>query len=153
MSVHTLPIDQVGSHSQNGPLSRSNDPRSSWTSFKTLPMKPVGPHVLGIFGDSEFQPQFCQKFPGHPLRPYLLIRLALTVKTTYFNGQTVIGAGKPPFCRFSCAIFHGFFGDLEFQPHFCKNFTWTSVKTLPMKPIDPNGQNTQYSWSNDPRSR
>ncbi|KAG5608033.1 hypothetical protein H5410_019314 [Solanum commersonii] len=56
-------MDQVGPHSQNGPFSRSNDPRSSpwnfcdpkfpphffqnftWTSVKTLAMEPVVHHV------------------------------------------------------------------------------------------------------------
>ncbi|KAG5569108.1 hypothetical protein H5410_058874 [Solanum commersonii] len=42
----------------------------AWTSVKTLPMEPVGPHdqigpfasaiVHGIFGDPEFRPHFCQ---------------------------------------------------------------------------------------------
>ncbi|KAG5608030.1 hypothetical protein H5410_019311 [Solanum commersonii] len=37
---------------------------------------------------------------------------------------------NPPFYQFSCAIIHGLFDDPEFRPYFCKNFSWTSVKTL-----------------------
>ncbi|KAG5568921.1 hypothetical protein H5410_064084 [Solanum commersonii] len=43
-SIKRLPLETVGPHGQNGPFSRSNDPRSSWTSVKTLPMEPVGCH-------------------------------------------------------------------------------------------------------------
>ncbi|KAG5574362.1 hypothetical protein H5410_054496 [Solanum commersonii] len=85
---------------------------------------------------------------------FLWIQLALMEKTSHFRGQTTpeadlnYGASwpsrpkqpifkvkrspeevNPLFCQFSCAIVHVFFGDLEFQPHFCRNFSWTSVKT------------------------
>ena len=51
---------------------------------------------------------------------------------------------NPPFYRFSCAIFRGFFGYPKFGPHFCKNFTWTSAKTLPMGPVCPYGENDSF---------
>jgi len=41
-------------------------------------------------------------------------------------------AGKPPFCRFSCAIVNGLFVDLKFRHNFRQNFSWTTVKTLVM---------------------
>ncbi|RAN86301.1 hypothetical protein B5P41_30080, partial [Bacillus sp. SRB_28] len=70
--------------------------------------------------------------------------LALTAKTSHFKGQMCPRAGKPPFCRFSCAIVHGLFGDLEFRHNFCQNFSWTSVKTLAMEPVSPHGQNVPF---------
>ncbi|KAG5569106.1 hypothetical protein H5410_058872 [Solanum commersonii] len=78
---------------------------------------------------------------GRPLRPYLWSQLALTAKTTHFKIKMILEA------------VHGFFGDLIFRPHFCENFTWTSVKTLPMEPIGPYGQNVPFSRSNDLQSR
>ncbi|KAG5576334.1 hypothetical protein H5410_056468 [Solanum commersonii] len=68
-----------------------------------------------------------------------------------------------PFCQFSCAIVHGsfgdphfrlheYFGDLNFQGHFCRNVSWTSVKTLAMEPIKPNGKIGPFSRSNETRS-
>ncbi|KAG5612767.1 hypothetical protein H5410_024048 [Solanum commersonii] len=86
-----------------------------------------------------FELIFAKNFRGHPFRPLLWIQLALTAKTSHFQGQRSIGADlsyganwpsrqkcpifkvkwaldmvHPPFYRFLCAIVHGLFGDLEF---------------------------------------
>ncbi|KAH0780403.1 hypothetical protein KY290_000001 [Solanum tuberosum] len=86
-------------------------------------------------------------------------KLAHTAKTVYFQGQT-----SP---------------EHEFRPHFCQNFTWTSVKSLPieqlsltakpahflgqkipravrtlaMEPIGTHGQNGPFAKSNELQSR
>ncbi|KAG5568903.1 hypothetical protein H5410_064066 [Solanum commersonii] len=123
-------MEPVGPQGLNGPLSRSNDPRRC------------------------------------PLRPYIRSQLALTYKTTHFLDQTIPRAGKSLFSRFSCTILsltaktthlHGqtiigvVFGDGEYRPYFCENFTWTSVKTLPMDPVGPHSQNDPFSGLNNPR--
>ncbi|KAG5574357.1 hypothetical protein H5410_054491 [Solanum commersonii] len=161
-SVKTLSIEPVGPHGQNVPFSRSNDPRSRLYLWSQLALTAKRAHfqgqticrpvVHGIFGDPKFDLIFAKILPGRPLRPYLLSQLALTAKTSHFQGQTIPGVGKPPFYQFSCAIVHGIFGDLEFRPHFCQNFTWTSVKTLPIDLVGPHDQNNPFSRSNDPQS-
>ncbi|KAG5578677.1 hypothetical protein H5410_049304 [Solanum commersonii] len=164
----TLPIEPVGPHGQNDAFSRSNESWSSYgaswpsrpkgpifkvkqsaeqTSVRTLPMEPVGPYrqrpifqgmkFLVIRNSDLILPKI---LPRHPLRPYLW-------------RQLIPRAGKPPFYQFSCAIVYGIFGDSEFRPHFCQNFTCTSIKTLPMEPVGPNDQNDQFSRLKDPRSR
>ncbi|KAG5574361.1 hypothetical protein H5410_054495 [Solanum commersonii] len=42
---------------------------------------------------------FAKKFHGHPFRPLLCIQLALTAKTSHFQGQTIPIADKPPILR------------------------------------------------------
>ncbi|KAG5598312.1 hypothetical protein H5410_029682 [Solanum commersonii] len=112
--------------------------------------------INGIFGDLDSDLNFTKILPRRPLRPYLWCQLTLTAKTAYFHGQMVPGvvieAGKPPFCQFSCTIFCGFFGDLEFRPHFCQKFALTSVNTLTMEPVGFHNQNGPFSRSNDPRN-
>jgi len=79
-------------------------------------------------------------WPSRPKRPIFKVKL---------SSEQV----NPQFCRFSCAIVHKFFGDPELRHHFCDNFSWTSVKTLPMELVGPHGQNGPFSWSNDTQSR
>ncbi|KAG5569107.1 hypothetical protein H5410_058873 [Solanum commersonii] len=175
-SVNTLPIEPIVPHGQNGPFSRTNDQRSSpWISFeiqnsdlifsKILPGRPLRPYLWNQLAltakTAHFQGQmipeksnliFAKILHGCPLIPYLWSQLALTAKTAYFQGQTIPVASKPPFCQCSCPIVNGIFGDLEFRPHFCQNITWTSVRTLPMEPVGPLGQNRPFYRSNDSRS-
>ncbi|KAG5576418.1 hypothetical protein H5410_056552 [Solanum commersonii] len=47
---------------------------------------------------------------------------------------------NPPVCRFSCAIVHGSFGDLNFLRHFCKYFSWTSINILATEMVGPDGK-------------
>ena len=39
---------------------------------------------------------FAKIIPARPLRPYLWSQLALTAKTSHFQGQTIPRVGKPP---------------------------------------------------------
>ncbi|KAG5576375.1 hypothetical protein H5410_056509 [Solanum commersonii] len=105
------------------------------------------------------------------------IRLLLLGKPAHFQGQTSPGADlsyvdvwsrwknrpifkvkrapkrvNPPFCRFSCAIIYGYFGDPDFGRHFCQNFLLTSVKTIAIVPVGPDEKTGLLSWSNEPQS-
>ncbi|KAG5568909.1 hypothetical protein H5410_064072 [Solanum commersonii] len=83
-------------------------------------------------------------------------RLALAAKATHFQDQSdpdwPSAAKAANFQGQAIRVVHGFFGDPEFRPHIYLIFTWTSVKTLPMKPVGPNIQNGPFSKSNDPRA-
>ncbi|KAG5569105.1 hypothetical protein H5410_058871 [Solanum commersonii] len=174
-SVKTLFIEPVGTYGQNGPFSWSNDPQSkaSWPSrpkrpifkvkrsleksVKTLPMEPVDPHGQnGPFSRSN-DPRSSQlaliakttHFQGQTIPgvvPYLWSQLALTTETAHFQDQTITKSDKPPFYQFSCAVVHRIFGDPEFRPHFCQNFTWMTVSTSPMEPVSPHVQNGPFSY-------
>ena len=72
--------------------------------------------------------------PGRHLRPYILSQLALTAKTTHFQGQTIPRAGKPPLLPiFMCYC----------SPSFLviRNYDLTFAKILPGRPLRP------YLWS------
>ncbi|KAG5588772.1 hypothetical protein H5410_049206 [Solanum commersonii] len=94
--------------------------------------------------------------------------LAIMAKTSHFQGQMIPGANKPPILPIFVYLNYG--ASWPSRPkrpifkvkraskqaktsHFCQNFTWTSVNTLVMEPVGPNGQNVPFSRSNDPRSR
>ncbi|KAG5578673.1 hypothetical protein H5410_049300, partial [Solanum commersonii] len=164
-SVKTFPMDLVVPHGQNGPFSRVNDPRSristsffpkfyldirkdltygaNWPSlpkrpiFKverslnhTLPMEPDGPHVQNV-----------------PFQGQMIPRTDLTYRASWPSRpkQSILKVNDP-------RAVYGMFGDPAFRPHFCKKFTWTSVKTLPMEPVGLHGHNGPFSKSNNPRS-
>ncbi|KAG5576392.1 hypothetical protein H5410_056526 [Solanum commersonii] len=59
---------------------------------------------------------------------------------------------NPSIFEFSCAIVHASFGDLDFRCHFCKNNSWTSIKTLVMELVGLDGQTGLFSRSNNPLS-
>ncbi|KAH0777467.1 hypothetical protein KY290_008878 [Solanum tuberosum] len=100
-------MEPVGPHGQNGPFSRSIDPRAG------RPLRPYLWCQLDVTGKTaHFQGQMipgnyeviiAKILPGSPLRPYLWSQFALTAKMTHFQGQMIPGA--------------------EFRPHFCKSFT------------------------------
>ncbi|KAG5593558.1 hypothetical protein H5410_044072 [Solanum commersonii] len=92
-------MEQVNPHGQNDSFSRLNKPRTN------------SPSIFVIRNSDLI---FAKNFHGRSLKPYIWRQLTLTAKTSYFQGQTSIRAGKHPFCQFSCAIFHGIFGDLDF---------------------------------------
>ncbi|KAG5568916.1 hypothetical protein H5410_064079 [Solanum commersonii] len=170
MSVKTLPINLVSPHDEKNPFTWSNSHRSSPYLWSQLALTAKTTHYSDLI--------FANNFPGRPLRPYLWSQLALTAKTAHFQGQMIPGAGKPPILSIFIrplkpylwsqlsltakrpilkvkripGVVHGFFRDPEFRPHNFQNFTWTSVKTLPMEPVVPHGQNGPFSRSNYPQS-
>ncbi|KAG5593563.1 hypothetical protein H5410_044077 [Solanum commersonii] len=178
-SVKTLALESVGLHGQNGPFSKSNDPQSriptsflpkvSWTSVKTLAKEPIGSHGQNGLFSRNFTWMSVKTLAMEPVRPhglnnpfsrsndprsrpYLWSQLALMDKTSRIKSQTSSRAGKPPFCQFSCAIVHGYFGDSKFRSHFCQNYSCTSVKTLAMEPVGSHGHTDPFSRSKNPRS-
>ncbi|KAG5600593.1 hypothetical protein H5410_031963 [Solanum commersonii] len=113
MSVKTLANELLGHHGQHDPFSRSNEPHNTdpeiqrqffqkftWTFVKTLAIKPVGHHSqndpFSRSNDCQSRRQFSQIFYGCPLRHLLWSQLALTSKTSHFQGQTSPGVGKTP---------------------------------------------------------
>ncbi|KAG5593562.1 hypothetical protein H5410_044076 [Solanum commersonii] len=163
-SVNTLAIEPVCPHCQNGPFSRSNKPPSNSQSLlvirnfdhilpknfmdvrKDLSYGAIRPSqkkwlIFKVKRSSEqsidflviknYDLIFAKNLHGCPLRPYLSSQLSLMAKTAYLQGQTNPGS--------------------EFRPHFCQNFTWTSVKTLAIEPIGPHGKNGQFSRSYEPQ--
>ncbi|KAG5608031.1 hypothetical protein H5410_019312 [Solanum commersonii] len=64
-------MEPVGLHYQNGPFSRSNEPR-----------------IYGLFGDLDSDLIFAEFFCGRPFRHVLMSQLALMAKTSHFQGQT-----------------------------------------------------------------
>ncbi|KAG5576462.1 hypothetical protein H5410_056596 [Solanum commersonii] len=53
---------------------------------------------------------------------------------------------NPMFCQFSCGIVHGTFGDSNFRRHFCQKNLWTSVKTLAIESVGPDGVRQDLSF-------
>ncbi|KAG5608026.1 hypothetical protein H5410_019307 [Solanum commersonii] len=117
------------------------------TSVKILAMDSVSPQSLNI----PFQGQTSPKPDKFPILPIFI--WPSRPKCPILKVKQTPKQVNQSFCRFSCAIVHGHFGDLEFRPHFFKKNSWTSVRTLAMQPIDPYGQNVPFSRSNKPRSR
>ncbi|KAG5603467.1 hypothetical protein H5410_024959 [Solanum commersonii] len=83
---------------------------------------------------------FAKILPGCSLRPYLWSQLAITAKTSQFQGQTI-----PEQSTEIC-------GDPKFRWHLDQKFIWTSVKTLAMELVGHHSQNGPFSRSNEPRS-
>ncbi|KAG5591711.1 hypothetical protein H5410_042225 [Solanum commersonii] len=90
--------------------------------------------------------------------------LVSTSKPAIFKVKRAPEQENPHFCLFLCAIIHAFlviwsfdvfftetfpthplrpypwiFGDPKFQRVFCQNISWTSVKTIVMELVGPNG--------------
>uniref|UniRef100_M1AVU6 Uncharacterized protein n=1 Tax=Solanum tuberosum TaxID=4113 RepID=M1AVU6_SOLTU len=143
--IKTLAMEPVGPHGQNDSFSRSNAPRSRIrTSF-----------LLKSFMDVRLDLNYGDSLP-------------LRLKRPIFKVKRTPEQVNPLFYRFSFAIIHHLFGDPEFRTHFCRNLSWTFVKTLSMKPgaktdhfqrqlspgaVGSHGQNDPFSGSNVPRSR
>ncbi|KAG5569109.1 hypothetical protein H5410_058875 [Solanum commersonii] len=140
-----LSLTAKTSHFQGQTISRADltyetiwPSRPKWPIFKTLPMELVGPPGQNVpFSRSNILQSGCPSRPKWPI----------------FKVKQSSEKVNPPFCRFLCAIVHAFFGDPEFQPHFCKKFTLTSFKTLHMEPVVPHGHNVLFSRSNDLQSK
>ncbi|KAG5578700.1 hypothetical protein H5410_049327 [Solanum commersonii] len=164
-------------HGQNFPFTRSNEHRSS--TVKTLDMEPAGYHGQNVpftmSNEPRSSPQdfmvtktsdivFAKNLHGHPLRPLIWSQSVTTANTAHLEGQTnpeadlSYGASwsprpKRPIYKVKRALEQStrFFGDLEFSRYFCKDFRWTSVKTIAMQIVNQRGQNGPFTMSNMPR--
>ncbi|KAG5576306.1 hypothetical protein H5410_056440 [Solanum commersonii] len=132
--------------------------------------------VYGSFGDPDFQGSFrlpdfrchfCQNYSWKSVKTLDMESVGLDRQMARCQGQMILGVGKPSHCQgqripgvvkplvfpISVCIVHGYFGDLNFQGHFCQNDSWTPIKTLAREPIGPNGKIGLLSWSNETRSK
>ncbi|KAG5628344.1 hypothetical protein H5410_000061 [Solanum commersonii] len=126
MSVKTLTMELIGPHGQNGPFLTSNDPQSRPCLWSELTLTAKTAHFHLTYGAS---------WPSWPKQPIFKVKRP-PEQAVSLRGQNVpLSRSNKPQSRFSCAIVHGFYSDLKFRPQFCKNFTWTSVKTLSMEPF------------------
>ncbi|KAG5613700.1 hypothetical protein H5410_013524 [Solanum commersonii] len=151
-SFKTLPMEPIGPHSQNDPFSGQTIPKADFTYGANWPSRPKRPifkvkrsleKSMEFLVIQNFDLIFAKILPGRLLGPLLWSQLALTAKTTHFHGQTIPGA------------------DLTYGAKCSSRPKWpiikvkgspehTSVKTLPMDPVGPHGQNGPFSRSNDP---
>ncbi|KAG5569180.1 hypothetical protein H5410_058946 [Solanum commersonii] len=122
-------------------------------------MEPIGPdrHTNQFSRSTQAAERFSMSFlPKYfmDVRQDLSYRAGWSIPENWaiFKVKRAPERVKPPFYRFSCGIIHGFFGDPYFRCHFFQKFSWTSVKTLTMEPVGPDGQIDTFSRSNDPRS-
>ncbi|KAG5572579.1 hypothetical protein H5410_062345 [Solanum commersonii] len=120
-------MEMIGADGQTDPFTRSNEPRS-----RQIPILLIFVcYSPWIFIDLSYG----AGLPRRPNRPNIKVKLALE-------------QANPPFYRFSCAIVREFFCDLEFRRHFYQKNLWTSVKTLAMDTVGPDGQTNPFSKSN-----
>ena len=109
----------------------------------------IANHFLGE-PDSDFKN--AKFFCGHPSRPCLCIRLAITARPTHLEGQTSPGASIPLISTIFVCYSKPFFGWSGFRRQKYQFFLWTSVKTLSMHPIGPHGPYDPFWRSNEPWS-
>ncbi|KAG5588869.1 hypothetical protein H5410_039383 [Solanum commersonii] len=96
-------------------------------------------HLQGIFRGSRIPTSFLPKF-------YMNVRYDLTYGASWSSGP------KWPILKVKRTLekLTIFFGNPKFRSHFCQNFTWMSVKTLPTEQVGPHGHNNPFSMSNMP---
>ncbi|KAG5600597.1 hypothetical protein H5410_031967 [Solanum commersonii] len=112
-------MEPVGPDDQNGPYSRSNEPRSN-----QLALTARTDHFHGhTIPEQNFDVIFSKNVHERPLRPKLRSQLALIAKTAHNQGQTSLGTSKPPILPIFVCYSSPFF--LVFQ-----NSNWiTTTKT------------------------
>ncbi|KAG5591682.1 hypothetical protein H5410_042196 [Solanum commersonii] len=137
--IKTLVIEPVGLNEQADSFSKSNEPKASKP--PDLPIFHVL-HIPWIFGDPEFQHDFCRNIswtsikiltmdsfgPGGKTGPFPS-QLVPIGKPTHFQGQTSPGA--------------------EFRHDLCQKILWTSVKTLAIDPVGFDGKTDLFLMSNE----
>ncbi|KAG5576466.1 hypothetical protein H5410_056600 [Solanum commersonii] len=128
-SVKTLVIDSVGPDRETLPIFKVKQ-SPKWT----LAMEPDGPiQTTGLFSMSN-EPQ--NRFPPSFLPKYFLdVREDLSYGAGWsrLENRPILHGQMIPEAD------HGSFGDPKFRRHFCQTFSWTSVKTLALEPIGPDG--------------
>ena len=93
----------VGHHGLYDPVGWSNEPRSEHT-----PHFDIAHHFLG---DPDSDVKNAKFFRGRPSRPFLCIRLAITIVRAIWRVKRAPKRAYASFRRFSCAIAHHFVGD------------------------------------------
>ena len=109
----------------------------------------ISNHFLG-YPDSDVNN--ANFFCGHPSRPCLCSRLAITANLTHFHGQTSLEASIPLILMIFVCYSTPFFGWSGFRRQECQNLSWTFVKTFYMHTIVHHGLSDPFGMSNEPRS-
>ncbi|KAG5591684.1 hypothetical protein H5410_042198 [Solanum commersonii] len=155
-SVKTLVIEPVGpdgwSRRENRPIFKVKQApeklKPLFADFSCsiiLAVEPVGlDGQIGPFSRSK-EPR-----AGRPLRHLLLSHLVPTGKPTDLKCQTSPEQVNPSLCQNFMCYSPWIFVDLEFLNDFCQIFSFTSVKTLAIELVGPDGQTGPLSRSNKP---
>ena len=123
-------------------------PKRAYASFRRFSCA-IAHHFLG---DPDSKVKNAKFFRGHPLRPCLCIRLAITACPTHLEVQTSPEASIPLISTIFVCYSTWFFGWSGFRRQKFKIFSWTSVNTLSMHPIGHHGLYDPFGRSNEPRS-
>ena len=124
------------------------DPKRAYPSFWLFSCA-IAHHFLG---DPDSDVKNAKFFRGHPSRPCLCIRLAITDCPAHLKGQT---NPKASICLISTIFLcysTPFFGLSGFRRKKCQIYSWTSVKTLSMNTVGHHGLSDPFGRSNEPRS-
>ena len=92
----TLSMHIVGHHGLSGPF--GGTPQRAYASFRRFSCA-IAHHFLG---DLDSDVKNAKIFCGRPSRPWICRKLAITVCSTHFQGQTSPEDCIHPFQRFSC---------------------------------------------------
>ncbi|KAG5600574.1 hypothetical protein H5410_031944 [Solanum commersonii] len=174
-----LAMEPVGPDGQNILFSRSNVPRSWYTSsFANFSYATVH-NIFLVFQNSYVM--FSKKLHGRSLDLIYGDGWSTRIKQPIFKVKRAPQYVNPSFYRFFVCyspkivvdpefrhylfqkiswtsvktlamelVVYGIFGDLEFRHHFSKKNSLTSVNTLAMESVVPDGQNGPFSRSNEP---
>ncbi|KAG5591704.1 hypothetical protein H5410_042218 [Solanum commersonii] len=124
-------LNQLVSTGKSAHLKGQISPEQIW--IQLVPMgKPT--HFLGQTSPRVGKPPILPIF-------HLLSQFVPTSKPSYFQGQMSPRAGQLPILPIFVCYSLWIFGDPEFRCDFYQNFSCTSVKTLTMEPVGPDGQN------------
>ncbi|KAG5591689.1 hypothetical protein H5410_042203 [Solanum commersonii] len=66
-------------------------------------------------------------------------------KPTYFKGQMIPEQVNPSLCQIFVCYCPWIFVDLEFRRDFCQKISWTSIKTLVIELVGPDGKTNPFS--------
>jgi len=105
-----------------------------------------------IFDDPYSVVKNVKKLCGHPWRPSICRRLSLTSNLTHFQGQKSPEARIPHILIIFVCYRKLFFGWSGFRGQKCRNYLWTSIKTLAMQPVVPYSKSDSFSRSNELQS-
>ncbi|KAG5569186.1 hypothetical protein H5410_058952 [Solanum commersonii] len=163
--VKTLAMESVGHNGQTDPFSRSNEPRNRF----------LASFLPKIFMDVRQDLSYRVDWFGR-LKIFMDVHKDLSYGVVGHDGKTgpltrsndlrsgrLVTMGKQPIFNIKLtpelsqlvttsklAHFHG--QAAPEQRHFCRNISWTSVKTLAMELIGHDLKTDPFSRSNDPRS-
>ena len=124
-------------------------PKRACASFRRFSCAIIAHHFLG---DPDSDVKNAKFFHGHPTRPYLCIRLAITACPTHLEGQTSPDASIRLISMIFVCYSTPFFGWFGFGRQKCKITSWTSAKTFSKHTVGHHGLSDPFGGSNQPRS-